>query len=90
MIWLSSSGSEGDLKPFFQHQAFEQQQRRIGLAAFGPFSGVIELIEQQLDRVPVDGQIQLFKYGQRAVLISMDWDGKFGEGKMALGFFGKP
>jgi hypothetical protein len=79
-------GIGGDLKPFLQHQAFEQQQWWIGLAAFGPFSGVIELVKQQLDRLPVNRQIELFEYGQGAVLIGMDFDGKVGEGKVALGF----
>jgi hypothetical protein len=34
----------GDLKPFLKHQTLEQQQRRIGPAAFGMFSGVIVLL----------------------------------------------
>jgi hypothetical protein len=79
-------GIRGDLKPFLQHQALEQQQRRIGLAAFGALSGVIELVEQQLDRLPVNRQIQLFEHGQGAVFIGMDFDGKISEGKVTLGF----
>ena len=64
----------GDLKPFLQDQAFKQQQWGIGFAAFGPFSGVIELVKQLLDRLPVVGQIELFEHGQGAVLVGMDFD----------------
>ena len=65
------------------HKASEQQHRRIGLAAFGPFSGVIEQVKQLLDRSPVDGQIELFEYGQGAVFIGMDFDSKVDERELA-------
>jgi hypothetical protein len=76
------------MKPFLQHQAFEQHQWGIGLAAFGALSGVIELVKQYLNRLPVNGQIELFECGQGAVFIGMDFDSKVGEGKVALGFSG--
>jgi hypothetical protein len=41
-------GVRGDLKPFLKQQAFKEQQRRVGLAAFGALAGGIRAIEQLL------------------------------------------
>jgi hypothetical protein len=78
-------GIGGDLKPFLKQQAFEQQKGRVGLAALGLFASLVELIQEVFDRIPVDGQIELFENGQGAVFIGMLFDGKVGEGKEALG-----
>lgn len=76
----------GDLKPFLKHQTLEQQKRRIGLTTFGMFSGMIELFKQLVDRVPVDGQVELFEHGQGAVFSGDHFDSKVGKGNVARGF----
>lgn len=79
-------GIGGDLKPFLQKQAFEQHQGRIGLAGFGAFSGMIELVQQQLDRFPFNRVIELFEHRKRTILIGMLLNGKIDKGDVELGF----
>ena len=74
------------VKPFLQHQALEQQQGRIGLTAFGAFAGMVKLLQQLFDGLPVDGCVELFEHAQGTILIGKGFDGQIGEGKVVLGF----
>jgi hypothetical protein len=78
-------GVRGDLKPFLKQQAFKEQQRWVGLAAFGALAGGIRAIEQLVDRFPVDGKVQLFEQGHGAVFIGESFNSQVGKRKVELG-----
>jgi hypothetical protein len=73
------------VKPFLKQQAFKEQQRRVGLAAFGALAGGIRAIEQLVDRFPVDSKVQLFEQGHGAVFIGEFFNSQVGKGKVELG-----
>jgi len=49
------------LKPFLEQKAFKQKQRGIGSFSFFGFSGFVIFKKKGLNRLPIDGVVNLTK-----------------------------
>lgn len=69
-------GIRMNLKPLLKEQALEQHQRRIGVASFTGLSDRIMPEDQFVDRVPVNGIIQLFQEEKCTVIFAVLFNGQ--------------